>query len=283
MKDFPSFPEGRAGHGHARETARQVNADSWTGFSVDGARDERSLRAAAEGGACPIQALPPTDARRHSVSCSAVCGGDEGRPKDARLLPTTRPWRERHGGAHPVRRLVKLRKGVMELYISDTALDCLIVLRDGDCELQDMPARNGLRGPCAISGDNTSETTPGRPQRTRFCRERATGNPISPIDPGNAIVCSRCVRPCEGGQGTLRAIRGPRLRQPGVATAGGDRFMSSTGSAGLRRGPAPRHAQENTRSSSLHASRKRHHHLPPNCGVGVRFKRRELTATVWCA
>ncbi len=35
-------------------------------------------------------------------------------------------------------KLAKLRKGVMELYISDHPLDCLTCAANGDCELQDM-------------------------------------------------------------------------------------------------------------------------------------------------
>src|SRR6202049_3544055 len=42
-------------------------------------------------------------------------------------------------------RLKKLRKGVMELYISDHPLDCLTCAANGDCELQDMAGRGRLR------------------------------------------------------------------------------------------------------------------------------------------
>src|ERR1700704_5138946 len=35
-------------------------------------------------------------------------------------------------------RLKQVRKGVMELYISDHPLDCLTCAANGDCELQDM-------------------------------------------------------------------------------------------------------------------------------------------------
>ncbi|MBI1181183.1 MAG: 2Fe-2S iron-sulfur cluster binding domain-containing protein, partial [Alphaproteobacteria bacterium] len=35
-------------------------------------------------------------------------------------------------------RLADLRRGVMELYISDHPLDCLTCAANGDCELQDM-------------------------------------------------------------------------------------------------------------------------------------------------
>src|SRR4029079_15130312 len=42
-------------------------------------------------------------------------------------------------------RLAKIRRGVMELYISDHPLDCLTCTANGDCELQDMAGAVGLR------------------------------------------------------------------------------------------------------------------------------------------
>jgi formate dehydrogenase major subunit len=42
-------------------------------------------------------------------------------------------------------RLKKIRRGVMELYISDHPLDCLTCAANGDCELQDMAGAVGLR------------------------------------------------------------------------------------------------------------------------------------------
>ncbi len=42
-------------------------------------------------------------------------------------------------------RLKRLRRGVMELYISDHPLDCLTCAANGDCELQDMAGAVGLR------------------------------------------------------------------------------------------------------------------------------------------
>ena len=42
-------------------------------------------------------------------------------------------------------RLEKLRRGVMELYISDHPLDCLTCSANNDCELQDQAAAVGLR------------------------------------------------------------------------------------------------------------------------------------------
>src|SRR5260370_41814117 len=42
-------------------------------------------------------------------------------------------------------RLKKLRKGVMELYISDHPLDCLTCAAHGDSELRDMAGAPGMR------------------------------------------------------------------------------------------------------------------------------------------
>src|SRR5690606_32518302 len=42
-------------------------------------------------------------------------------------------------------RLADLRRGVMELYISDHPLDCLTCTANGNCELQDMAGVVGLR------------------------------------------------------------------------------------------------------------------------------------------
>ena len=42
-------------------------------------------------------------------------------------------------------KLADIRRGVMELYISDHPLDCLTCATNGDCELQDMAGAVGLR------------------------------------------------------------------------------------------------------------------------------------------
>ena len=42
-------------------------------------------------------------------------------------------------------RLHQVRRGVMELYISDHPLDCLTCAANGNCELQDMAGVTGLR------------------------------------------------------------------------------------------------------------------------------------------
>ncbi len=52
-------------------------------------------------------------------------------------------------------KLERLRRGVMELYISDHPLDCLTCSDNGDCELQDMAGAVGLRDVrYGYAGDN---------------------------------------------------------------------------------------------------------------------------------
>ena len=87
--------------------------------------------------------------------------------------------------------LAKLRKGVMELYISDHPLDCLTCAANGDCELQDQAGAVGLRDVRYGKGDN------------HLGQAKDTSNPYFDFDPSKCIVCSRCVRACDEVQGTF--------------------------------------------------------------------------------
>ena len=101
-------------------------------------------------------------------------------------------------------RLNKLRKGVMELYISDHPLDCLTCAANGDCELQDMAGAVGLRDVrYGYAGDNhTSSVRESGIENFRY-KEKDESNPYFTFDPAKCIVCSRCVRACEEVQGTF--------------------------------------------------------------------------------
>ena len=89
-------------------------------------------------------------------------------------------------------RLATLRKGVMELYISDHPLDCLTCSANGDCELQDMAGAVGLR-----------EVRYGYDGHNHLHDVKDTSNPYFTYDPSKCIVCNRCVRACEEVQGTF--------------------------------------------------------------------------------
>jgi formate dehydrogenase major subunit len=89
-------------------------------------------------------------------------------------------------------RLEKLRRGVMELYISDHPLDCLTCAANGDCELQDMAGAVGLR-----------DVRYGYAGSNHLGAEKDESNPYFTFDASKCIVCSRCVRACEEIQGTF--------------------------------------------------------------------------------
>jgi len=99
-------------------------------------------------------------------------------------------------------KLAKLRKGVMELYISDHPLDCLTCSANGDCELQDMAGAVGLRDVrYGYKGDNHLDAP------------KDTSNPYFQFEASKCIVCSRCVRACEEVQGTFAlTIQGSGFR-----------------------------------------------------------------------
>jgi formate dehydrogenase major subunit len=96
-------------------------------------------------------------------------------------------------------RLAQLRRGVMELYISDHPLDCLTCSANGNCELQDMAGAVGLR-----------EVRYGYEGANHLVGETDSSNPYFDFDPTKCIVCSRCVRACEEVQGTFALTIGGR-------------------------------------------------------------------------
>lgn len=81
--------------------------------------------------------------------------------------------------------LWKLRRGIVELYVSEHPLDCLTCSANGNCQLQDVAAEVGLR---EVRYDN-------EPSNTQ--RGIDSSNPFFFFDPSKCIVCSRCVRACD--------------------------------------------------------------------------------------
>ena len=112
-------------------------------------------------------------------------------------------------------KLADIRKGVMELYISDHPLDCLTCATNGDCELQDMAGAVGLRDVrYGYDGENHLQS------------EKDESNPYFTFDPSKCIVCSRCVRACEEVQGTYALTIDGRGFESKVS-AGNKDFMDS--------------------------------------------------------
>jgi formate dehydrogenase major subunit len=116
-------------------------------------------------------------------------------------------------------KVAKLRRGVMELYISDHPLDCLTCSANGDCELQDMAGVTGLREVRYGSGVDAGANHMDAP--------KDTSNPYFDFDASKCIVCSRCVRACDEVQGTLALTIEGRGFDSKVAAGAGVSFMDS--------------------------------------------------------
>ena len=112
-------------------------------------------------------------------------------------------------------KLADIRRGTMELYISDHPLDCLTCATNGDCELQDMAGAVGLR-----------EVRYGYEGENHLKAVKDESNPYFTFDPSKCIVCSRCVRACEETQGTFALTISGRGFESKVA-AGVTDFMNS--------------------------------------------------------
>ena len=113
-------------------------------------------------------------------------------------------------------KLQQLRKGVMELYISDHPLDCLTCAANGDCELQDMAGVTGLRNVrYGLDGANHLKA------------KKDESNPYFTYDPAKCIVCNRCVRACEETQGTFALTISGRGFESRVSPGQDEPFMES--------------------------------------------------------
>jgi len=124
-------------------------------------------------------------------------------------------------------RLKKLRKGVMELYISDHPLDCLTCAANGDCELQDMAGAVGLRDVrYGYEGENhVFAKTNGVHNAAWMPKDES--NPYFTYDPSKCIVCSRCVRACEEVQGTFALTISGRGFDSRVSPGMNESFLGS--------------------------------------------------------
>ncbi len=117
-------------------------------------------------------------------------------------------------------KLQQLRKGVMELYISDHPLDCLTCSANGDCELQDMAGVTGLREVRYGVGSQLGGAH-------HLDSPKDESNPYFSFDASKCIVCNRCVRACEETQGTFALTISGRGFESRVSPGQDQPFMDS--------------------------------------------------------
>ena len=163
-------------------------------LNIDGVEvtvpDGTSIMHAAQLGGVTVPKLCATDSLEPFGSCRLCLVEIEGR----RGYPAscTTPVAPGLKVKTQTPKLADIRRGVMELYISDHPLDCLTCGANGDCELQDMAGAVGLR-----------EVRYGYEGENHLGQAKDESNPYFTFDPSKCIVCSRCVRACEETQGTF--------------------------------------------------------------------------------
>ena len=193
------------------------NSDKLVSLTIDGVdisvpEGTSLMRAASEAGIsvpklCASDNLDPFGSCR---LCLVEIEGRRGYPASC-----TTPAAEGLKVSTQTPKLEDLRRGVMELYISDHPLDCLTCATNGDCELQDMAGAVGLRDVrYGYEGENHLDSV------------KDETNPYFTFDPSKCIVCSRCVRACEEVQGTYALTIDGRGFESKVS-AGNKDFMDS--------------------------------------------------------
>ncbi len=149
-----------------------------------------SIMHAAKSAGVDIAKLCATDSLKSFGSCRLCLVEVDGR----KGLPAscTTPAEDGMVVHTQTPKVARVRRNVMELYISDHPLDCLTCPANGNCELQDMAGAVGLR-----------QVRYGYEGQNHLVAEKDESNPYFTFDPSKCIVCSRCVRACDEIQGTF--------------------------------------------------------------------------------
>jgi len=183
------------------------------GVTIDVAVGTSVMRAAVEAGV-NIPKLCATDSLEPFGSCRLCLVEIEGRK--GYPASCTTPCEPGMNISTQSPKLAELRKGVMELYISDHPLDCLTCPTNGNCELQDMAGIVGLR-----------EVRYGTEGKNHLALKKDESNPYFTYDASKCIVCNRCVRACEETQGTFALTISGRGFDSRVSPGQSQSFMES--------------------------------------------------------
>ena len=238
-------------------------ADETVTVQVDGVditvpKGTSVMRAAAEAGLsvpklCATDSLQPFGSCR---LCLVEIDGRKGTPASC-----TTPCEPGMVVRTQTPKVERLRRNVMELYISDHPLDCLTCPANGDCELQDMAGVVGLREVrYGYEGDNHLDAPTD------------SSNPYFSFDESKCIVCSRCVRACDEVQGTLALTIVGRGFESKVSPGGTSFMDSECVSCGACVQACPTATLEEKSVISLGMPTRTVETTCAYCGVGCSFK-----------
>ena len=221
MKDF-ILPD--ADYGTPASKSKQMVTLTVDGFAVTVPAGTSIMRASKEAG-ISIPKLCATDSVDAFGSCRLCLVEIEGRAgTPASCTTPVAPGMVVHTQTG---KLKQLRRGVMELYISDHPLDCLTCAANGDCELQDMAGAVGLRDVRYEAVDTHFHAKDNSGAKNPQFLPKDDSNPYFTYDPAKCIVCSRCVRACEEVQGTFALTIEGRGFDSRVSPGMHESFMAS--------------------------------------------------------
>ncbi len=198
-----------------RESEREVTLEI-DGHSVTVPAGTSLMRAATEAGVM-VPKLCATDSLEPFGSCRLCLVEIDGRKGFPASCTTPAEAGMKVKTQSP--KLQQLRKGVMELYISDHPLDCLTCSANGNCELQTQAGVVGLREVRYGVGEKAGAHHCDLP--------KDESNPYFTFDSSKCIVCNRCVRACEETQGTFALTISGRGFEARVSPGQDQPFMES--------------------------------------------------------
>ena len=199
----------------ARKSAELVEL-TIDGYQVCVPKGTSLMRAAVDAGV-QIPKLCATDSLEPFGSCRLCLVEIDGR----KGTPSSCTTPAEAGMVVPTQttKLQELRKGVMELYISDHPLDCLTCSANGNCELQTQAGVVGLR--------NVRYGVGAQAGAHHLDLKKDESNPYFTFDSSKCIVCNRCVRACEETQGTFALTISGRGFESRVSPGQDQSFMES--------------------------------------------------------
>ena len=124
-------------------------------------------------------------------------------------------------------KLDQLRRGVVELYLSDHPQDCTSQAGQQRCELHSVAAAMGVEHSRYSLPACGSASAPLAASETHLHAAKDLSNPYFAFDPAACIVCSRCVRACDEIQGTFALTIAGRGFAAKVAASQDDAFIAS--------------------------------------------------------
>ncbi len=125
-------------------------------------------------------------------------------------------------------KLGELRRGVMELYLSDHPLAAITAPPGGRTEIEEMAKAVGLTDVrYGFDGANHVNEKNADGSDNVLFEKIDESNPYFRFDPAQCIVCSRCVRACDEQQGTLALTVEGRGFESKIAASHDESFMDS--------------------------------------------------------